>query len=191
MCSPTPTIGEPNEQSPIRRRRCQRREPARRAPGDTARRLAGAAEETSAAPASAPSATQMLRSHCDESFSARRWRAAIDSCTLAFALEPRSEVALRVAHSHYAEGDAALAGTWAAKALELGVDDADAFVLVGHSELRAGHPRAALTAYRHYLRRAPHGWPARKLRAAVRGLSRRAASLGRAARAGATLDGVS
>ena len=41
---------------------------------------------------------------------------------------------------------------WANKALALGSNDPDAFVLVGHAERQAGHSRAALAAYRRYLR---------------------------------------
>src|SRR5204862_7305853 len=93
-----------------------------------------------------------------------------DSCTRTFEASPSADVALKVAHAHWSHGEAAAAGTWAARAVELGTTDADAYVLIGHSERQAGHRKEAVAAYRHYLRRAPHGWHASRVRAAIRHL---------------------
>jgi hypothetical protein len=111
-------------------------------------------------------------SPCDRDFGQRQWRAAIDSCTQAFESTPGPALALRIAHAHWSHGQVANAGTWASKALALGTTDADAYVLVGHAERQAGHPKAARAAYRRYLRGAPRGWHASRVRAALRELSR-------------------
>jgi hypothetical protein len=127
-----------------------------------------------AAPAVASGETAEARAAaCDQDFSQHQWRAAIDSCTRAFQAAPTAAGALLLAHAHWSHGESASAGKWAARALELGSDDADAFVLVGHSERRAGHPHAARVAYRQYLRRAPRGWHAGRVRAALRQLGTR------------------
>jgi hypothetical protein len=113
---------------------------------------------------------------CEQDFSQREWRAAIDSCTRTFETAPSAAVALKVAHAHWSHGESAQAGRWAARAVELGTTDADAYVLIGHSERQAGHRQAAVAAYRHYLRSAPHGWHASRVRAALRQLRPRLAS---------------
>src|SRR5205823_2948459 len=118
----------------------------------------------------------MTASPCDEEFSRQQWRAAIDACSAAFDAAPTAPAALRVAHAYYSHGDPARAGTWASKAMELGSDDPDAYVLVGHSARHAGHPHTAVTAYRRYLRLAPHGWNASRVRAALRELTAQLAS---------------
>jgi Flp pilus assembly protein TadD len=119
-----------------------------------------------------------LSAACDQEFSTRQWRGAIDACTRAFESTPGPLLALRVAHAQWSHGHAADAGLWASKALALGSNDPDAFVLVGHAERQAGHSRAALAAYRRYLRLAPHGWNAPRVRAAVRRLAPRSDSSG-------------
>jgi hypothetical protein len=53
----------------------------------------------------------------------------------------------------------------------LGTTDADAFVLIGHAERQAGHPKAARAAYRRYLRLAPRGWHASRVRGILRNLA--------------------
>jgi Flp pilus assembly protein TadD len=113
---------------------------------------------------------------CEQDFSQHQWRAAIDSCTSAFEGAPSAAVALRIAHASFSHGQTSSAGKWAEKAVALGSDDADAFVLIGHSERQAGHPRAARSAYRHYLQRAPHGWHVSRVRAALRALASRKSS---------------
>jgi hypothetical protein len=107
---------------------------------------------------------------CEQDFSQREWRAAIDSCTKTFEASPSAGVALKVAHAHWSHGEAGQAGQWAARAVALGTTDADAYVLIGHSERQAGHRKAAAAAYRTYLRHAPHGWHAGRVRAALRQL---------------------
>jgi hypothetical protein len=110
---------------------------------------------------------------CEQDFSRHQWRAAIDSCTRAFEGTPSAAGALRIAHAHWSHGEPASAGKWAARALDLGSTDADTFVLIGHSERQAGHAQAAKVAYRQYLRRAPRGWHAVRVRAALRQLGTR------------------
>ena len=62
---------------------------------------------------------------------------------------------------------------WAATAVALGTEDADAYVLIGHSERRGGHREEAIAAYRRYLDASPNGWHARHVRAALRALQPR------------------
>ena len=107
---------------------------------------------------------------CDEDFAQRRWRAAVDSCTQAFEAAPEASGALRVAHAHWARGRTQTAGDWAARAVEMGTLDADAYVLIGHARRRAGLAEDALAAYRAYLRSSPGGWHVRSVRAAIRQL---------------------
>jgi hypothetical protein len=123
-------------------------------------------------PAAAPPAENQ-GTPCEQDFAQHQWKAAIDSCTRAFEGEASAAVALRIAHAQWSHGQPMTAGKWAARALELGSTDADAFVLIGHSERQAGHARAARVAYHRYLRRAPHGWHAVRVRAALRELASR------------------
>ena len=116
---------------------------------------------------------------CADHFSARRWRAAIDTCKEAFASTPDAQVALMLAHSHYARGKVASGGRWASRAVALGTRDADAYVIIGHAERQAGNHQQAVRAYRRYLKASPQGWHARNVRAALRDL--RAKALSRAA----------
>ena len=117
-------------------------------------------------------------SQCEQDFSQRLWRAATDSCEAAFTAAPDAATALKVAHANYARGRVRNAGKWASTAVELGTTDADAFVLIGHSERRAGHDDAAMRAYRRYLQESPNGWHARDVRAALRVLRNRSVSTG-------------
>ncbi len=110
---------------------------------------------------------------CASDFGSQRWRSAIDSCGLAFDASPGPVFALRIAHSHWSRGEIRRAGAWANKAIELGTEDADAFVLVGHAEQEAGNPNRAAAAFRRYLKASPRGWHARKVRAALRDLKPR------------------
>ena len=107
---------------------------------------------------------------CDEAFAQLRWKAAIDSCGRAFEAGPGAALALKIAHSHWSSGLVREAGDWATKAVDLGTQDADAFVLIGHSERQAGRTKDAIAAYRKYLRSSPRGWHARQVRAALRDL---------------------
>jgi hypothetical protein len=104
---------------------------------------------------------------CEENFAQQRWRTAVESCTRVFEQAPGAALALRIAHAHYARGQSTPAGFWARTALGLGTRDADAYVLIGHSERQAGHTRNAVDAYRRYLQSSPRGWHAKRLRAAL------------------------
>jgi len=130
----------------------------------------GAAAEAKAA------ASAALGASCEEAFDAHRWRAAIASCEGVFAAAPEAGVALRIAHSYFASGLPTPAGTWAQKAVELGTEDADAFVLIGHAERQAGNPQSAIRAYQRYLEWSPRGWHARTVRAALRQLKAKVVS---------------
>jgi hypothetical protein len=111
-----------------------------------------------------------LTSACDTDFTRKQWKAAIASCGRAFEAGADARVAMKLAHAHWSHGQIPGAGKWAEQALALGTDDADAFVLIGHAERDAGHADAALAAYERYLRRAPAGWHAGRIRAAIRQL---------------------
>jgi hypothetical protein len=132
-----------------------------------------AAASPSDAAVAATVAPSEARGRCQEQFEGRRWHEAIDSCGLAFEERPDAATALRVGHAHWSTGHVAEAGLWANKAVELGTEDADAFVLIGHSEREAGHLKSALSAYRRYLRASPRGWHARNVRAAVHDLKQK------------------
>jgi Flp pilus assembly protein TadD len=108
---------------------------------------------------------------CEDSFSRGDWRVAIETCGKLFEATPSAPLALRVAHAYFSHGDAASAGRWASSAVSLGTTDPDAYVLIGHAEKQAGHPRAAMAAYRRYLRLAPRGWHAARVRSALRELA--------------------
>ena len=92
------------------------------------------------------------------------------TCTLAFEAAPDASLAMKVAHANWSRGETARAGKWAARAVELGTENADAYVLIGHAERRAGNAEEALAAYRRYLKAAPYGWHAVRVRAAIREL---------------------
>jgi tetratricopeptide (TPR) repeat protein len=108
---------------------------------------------------------------CDTHFMAHQWRVAMESCSAAFDATPTPALAMRIAHAHWARGDAAGAGAWGQRALELGTKDADAHVLIGNSERAAGKRAEAVAAYRRYLELAPRGWHATRLRTAIRTLT--------------------
>ncbi len=112
---------------------------------------------------------------CQAHFAQQRWRSAVESCTRVFEQAPAAALALRIAHAHYSRGQATPAGFWARTALGLGTKDADAFVLIGHSEREAGHTQNAVDAYQKYLQASPRGWHAKRLRAALRELKPRPA----------------
>jgi hypothetical protein len=119
---------------------------------------------------------------CESHFMAHQWRLAMESCGAAFDATPTPALAMRVAHAHWAHGDAAGAGVWGRHALELGTKDADAYVLTGNAERAAGNRAEAVAAYRRYLQLAPRGWHAARLRTAIRMLAPASASTARAAR---------
>jgi tetratricopeptide (TPR) repeat protein len=128
-----------------------------------------AAPVASPAPEVAPAEASVL-SGCNDEFSKRQWRTAVATCTLAFEAAPDAALAMKVAHAHWSRGETARAGKWAARALEMGSDNADAYVLIGHAERKAGNSEEALAAYRRYLKEAPYGWHAVRVRSAIREL---------------------
>jgi len=109
-------------------------------------------------------------SGCQDEFERRQWKAALVTCMLAFEAAPDAALALKVAHAHWSRGEIYRSGKWAKKAVEMGTDNADAYVLIGHAERKAGHRDEALTAYRRYLGEAPYGWHAVRVRAAIRAI---------------------
>jgi hypothetical protein len=141
-------------------------------PAPTAPLVEMAGEATGAENAAASSEAAL----CEESFAQQRWRAAMEICTRVFEQTPDAAVAMRVAHAHYARGDTGPAGFWARTALGLGSRDADAYVLIGHSERQAGDKKKAVEAYRRYLESSPRGWHAKRLRATLREMAPRPAA---------------
>jgi hypothetical protein len=130
-----------------------------------------------AAPAEAPPATETVAPAeasallgCNEEFGRRQWKAALVTCTIAFEAAPDAAIALKVAHAHWSRGEVYRAGKWAKKAVEMGTDNADAYVLIGHAERKAGKGPEALAAYRRYLAEAPYGWHAVRVRSAIRAI---------------------
>ena len=132
--------------------------------------------ETAPAPAEAPAvepvaaAEASALSGCHDDFERRQWKSALASCTLAFEAAPDAALALKVAHAHWSRGEVYRAGKWATKAVDLGSDNADAYVLIGHAARKNGKNDEALAAYRRYLKEAPYGWHAVRVRAAIRQL---------------------
>jgi len=113
---------------------------------------------------------------CAETFGQHRWRLSIDACVEAFRARPTDAgLALRIAQAHHARARLPEAEEWARRALGLDPTLAEGFVIVAHAESHAGHPEAAVEAYRHYLGLAPRGWHASEARAAVRERTRAAA----------------
>jgi hypothetical protein len=105
---------------------------------------------------------------CDGAFAAHQWPSVVTSCAAAFKTRPQdSTLAMRVAQAEHRRGHFAAAGEWARSAIALDATLAEAFVILAHAETRAGHPRAAVTAYRRYLALAPHGWHAAEARGAL------------------------
>ena len=126
--------------------------------------------EAAPAPETVAPAEASVLSGCNDEFSRRQWRAAVATCTLAFEAAPDAALAMKVAHANWSRGETAKAGRWASRALEMGSENADAYVLVGHAERRAGNPEEAIASYRRYLKAAPYGWHAVRVRAAIREL---------------------
>jgi hypothetical protein len=123
-----------------------------------------------AAPAVGTTTAPVIDARCQDDFAQRHWRSAIASCAQAFQAAPDAGVAMKLAHAYWSHDEVERAGKWASRAVALGTEDADAFVLIGHAEREAGNAAGALSAYRKYLRQAPSGWHAARVRAAVREL---------------------
>jgi tetratricopeptide (TPR) repeat protein len=142
---------------------------AAEAPAPAPAETAPVAQPAPAVAAVAP-AEAMSLSGCNDEFSKRQWRAAVATCTLAFEAAPDAALAMKVAHANWARGETANAGKWAARALEMGSDNADAYILVGHAARKAGNAEEAIDAFRKYVKAAPHGWHAGRAWAAIREL---------------------
>jgi hypothetical protein len=147
------------------------------APAPVAVAAAPAAPAEPAAPVEAAPAAQPVAPAeasallgCQDEFERRQWKAALVSCTMAFEAAPDAALALKVAHAHWSRGEIYRSGKWAKKAVEMGTDNADAHVLIGHAERKAGHGPEAISAYRRYLAEAPYGWHAVRVRAAIRAI---------------------
>jgi hypothetical protein len=106
---------------------------------------------------------------CDAAFAQRNWSAIASTCATAFGARPQDgALAMRVAQAQHRRGHIATAAEWARKALALDADIPEAFVIVAHAEVGAGHARAAGDAYQRYLALAPRGWHAAEARRALR-----------------------
>jgi hypothetical protein len=145
------------------------------APATAATPATSAAPNLLAAVAAEPSSSTAGQ-RCQETFSQRLWKAAVEHCREAYAAQPDADVAMKIAHAFFARSRVRSAGLWARRAVTGGTQDVDAFVLIGHAERHAGRDRQAERAYRTYLRSSPKGWHARRVRAALRGLRERALS---------------
>jgi hypothetical protein len=119
--------------------------------------------------AAVPGASDGQVALCDAAFEQRRWTEIASTCAAAFEARPReSALAMRVAQAQHRRGHIATAAEWARKALALDADIPEAFVIVAHAEVGAGHARAAGDAYQRYLALAPRGWHAAEARRALR-----------------------
>lgn len=135
-----------------------------------------AAASAGAGAGAGPGAATAAELTCAETFGQHRWRLSIDACVEAFRARPTDAgLALRIAQAHHARARLPEAEEWARRALGLDPTLAEGFVIVAHAESHAGHPEAAVEAYRHYLGLAPRGWHASEARAAVRERTRAAA----------------
>ena len=106
---------------------------------------------------------------CDSAFARRDWTAISATCAAASGARPRdSALAMRVAQAQHRRGHIADAAVWARKALALDAEIPEAFAIVAHAEIRAGHSREAADAYRQYLTLAPRGWHSAEARRALR-----------------------
>jgi hypothetical protein len=106
---------------------------------------------------------------CDAAFQERSWTAVASTCAAAFAARPHeSSLAMRVAQAQHRFGHIVIAADWAHKALALDANIPEAFAIIAHAEVGAGHAQAAADAYRRYLALAPRGWHAAEARRALR-----------------------
>jgi tetratricopeptide (TPR) repeat protein len=139
------------------------------------------AEPTPAAPAKAPAvaaapapssdvvADAGAIAECEVLCKRHRWRQAAEPCALAVRARPNdANLALGMAQSEHARNRMAEAGQWAARAIALDPNLAEAFVIQAHAERQAGDDDAAARDFRRYLELAPRGWHAREAREALR-----------------------
>jgi tetratricopeptide (TPR) repeat protein len=106
---------------------------------------------------------------CEVLCKRHRWRQAAEPCALAVRARPNdANLALGMAQSEHARNRMAEAGQWAARAIALDPNLAEAFVIQAHAERQAGDDDAAARDFRRYLELAPRGWHAREAREALR-----------------------
>ncbi|HVR64586.1 MAG TPA: hypothetical protein VMU50_21945 [Polyangia bacterium] len=129
-----------------------------------------AASAATAAQAASPAMNSgAAAAECDAAFADGRWPAVASACEVAFAADGKdAALALRIAQAHHRRGQIAVSGEWARKAIALDGELPEAFAILARAETAAGHPHAAATAYRRYLKLAPHGWHAAEARRALR-----------------------
>jgi tetratricopeptide (TPR) repeat protein len=105
---------------------------------------------------------------CEVLCKRHRWRQAAESCALAVKARPNdANLALGMAQSEHARNRMAEAGQWAARAIALDPNLAEAFVIQAHAARQAGDADAAERAFRRYLELAPRGWHAHEARVAL------------------------
>ncbi|MBN2575438.1 MAG: hypothetical protein JXP73_12815 [Deltaproteobacteria bacterium] len=127
------------------------------------------ASATQAQPTLAAEADPALaRSECREAIAAKRGKAILATCPQAFATDPgAADIAVALAKIEFERGRSAQALAWGKKAVAADANAADAYVFIGGAEQSAGRRKAAVEAYRRYLRLAPNGHYAADLRAIV------------------------
>jgi Flp pilus assembly protein TadD len=112
---------------------------------------------------------------CQDHYANKRWKAAAESCTAAFAARPDdAELALHATEALYARDRLGEARDWAQKTLGLAPNQAIALGILGRIERRSGDVEAAARTFRRYLAVAPHGWQAPEAHAALRAARARA-----------------
>ena len=112
---------------------------------------------------------------CQDHYTNKRWKAAADSCTAAFAARPDdAELALHATEALYARDRLGEARDWAQKTLALAPNQAIALGILGRIERRSGDVEAAARTFRRYLAVAPRGWQAPEAHAALRAARARA-----------------
>jgi len=128
---------------------------------------AGVAALPKAPPAFPPVVADAVE--CQDHYANKRWRAAADSCTAAFAARPDdAELALHATEALYARDRLSEARDWAQRTLALAPNQAIALGILGRVERRSGDLEAAARTFRRYLAVAPHGWQAPEAHAALR-----------------------
>jgi len=104
---------------------------------------------------------------CHDHYANKRWKAAADSCTAAFAAKPDdAELALHATEALYARDRLSEARDWAQRTLALAPNQAVALGILGRVERRSGDLEAAARTFRRYLAVAPRGWQAPEAHAA-------------------------